>query len=136
MTLPLTTPKHPELAGRKSPATVLIVVGMAMIALSFAWPTKASQRGAWSLEQAQRYQAAAIKLHGLSHDVADASPDSEAAVRAELNQARTEYDALRNDLDAAISRPRRWSWLLKAAGILVLLLGCAHLFMLPTDDSP
>lgn len=134
MTRPLTTPKHPELAGRKSPATVLIVVGVAMIAVSFVWPTKASQRGAWSLEQAMRYQAATMKLHGLSHDVAHATPDREAAVREELNEARADYDALRKDLDAALSRPRRWAWLLRAAGILTLLLGGARLFTLPADD--
>jgi hypothetical protein len=114
----------------------LILVGVAVIALSFVWPTNASQRGGWSLEQARRYQAAAIKLHGLSHDVAHASADREAAIRAELNSAKTEYGALRNDLDAAISRPRRWSWILRTAGILALILGGTRLFTLPKDDLP
>jgi hypothetical protein len=116
---------------QKTLAALLVVAGVAMIALSFAWPGKSSRRGAWSDAQAEQYQAASLKLHGLSHDIAHAEPDRKQAVDAELKKAKAEYDALRDKLDAARSRPQRLGWILRFAGLACLLLGSGALFLLP-----
>jgi len=97
-------------------------------------PSKASRRGAWSDDQAKQYQASAIKLHGLSHEVAHAKSDQEAAVRKELKAAQAEYDVLRGDLESALGRPQRLAWVLRFGGLLFVMVGGGLLFMLPESN--
>ena len=132
MTPPLTTGEH---GPRKTLAAILVVVGAGLIALSFVWPGESSQRGAWSYEQAKQYQAAASKLHSLSHEMAHAEPDREAVVRAELKTAKAEYDSLRGDLDSALSRPQRWAWMMRLGGLFAVFFGGVLLFTLPKNDN-
>jgi hypothetical protein len=135
MTRPPTTARTNESARPKALSALLIAAGVGVIAISFVWPTRATQRRAWSMEQAKQYKAAAGKLHSLSHEITHADANREAAVRQELNTAQAEYDALRRDLDAALSRPRRWAWIMRSAGILAICIGGAVLFTLPKDES-
>ena len=85
------------------PATPLIV-GIVIVVLSLFWPKGASQ-SSWSPEQAKKYQAASVELHGLSHSMAHAKPDEQAALNKKLQQAEADYKAIRSQLDSAIDRP-------------------------------
>jgi hypothetical protein len=125
------TPPASSRGWQKALAAGLIVAGITLIALSFFWPGKSSRRGAWSDAQAEQYQAASLKLHGLSHDIAHAPPQRKQEVDEELKKARAEYDAIRAELDAALSRPQRLGWMLRFAGLACLLAGSGYLFLLP-----
>jgi hypothetical protein len=127
------TTTNNKLAWRKALAAILIVAGIGVIATSFVWPGKSSQRGAWSTEQAKQYQAAAGRLHSLSHQMANAKPGRDVTVRKDFEVAKVEYDALRGDLDAALSRPRRWAWTMRVCGMLAVFVGGVLLFTLPKD---
>lgn len=127
------TPRS-ELARHQGLAALLIFIGVGCIAASFVWPTSASRGRGWSNEQAKQYQATAGKLHGLSHEIAHAEADREAAVREELQKARAEYDDLREELDAAISQPRRWAWILRVGGVLAVCLGGVLLYTRPQTE--
>jgi hypothetical protein len=105
-----------------------------LIAVSFVWPTDSIRRGAWSPEQAKQYQDASKKLHSLSHDMAHAHGDKEGDVRKEFGLAKAEYDALRRDLDSAISRPSRWTWIMRFAGMLAAVFGGILLYRLPPEE--
>jgi hypothetical protein len=124
-----------ELGRRKALAAVLIAAGFVLIATSFILPSKGSQRAAWSTDQAKQYQAASSKLHSLSHEIATAKPDRQAAIRDDLHEARAEYASLRNDLDAALSRPRRSAWTLRIIGLISVAIGGVLLFRLPESDE-
>jgi hypothetical protein len=128
MSLPLTTS---EFARRKALAAVLIVVGVAVVAMSLLWPGESLSRAAWSDEQAKKYQTASAKLHGLSHELGHAKGEQRAAVRQELKAAQAEYDVLRAELDSALSRPHRWSWTMRLCGVLAIVIGGAILYRLP-----
>jgi hypothetical protein len=133
MTRPPTISKNDDAARHKALAALLIVAGVGVISISFVWPTRATQRRAWSLEQAKQYQAASSKLHGLLHEKANAQPGRDVTVRKQLDSAKAEYDALRRDLDSAMSRPQRWAWMLRLGGMLAVFLGGVLLFTLPKD---
>ena len=122
---------------RKSLAALLVLAGVGVIALSFFSPGKTSQRHAWTDTQAQLYQASSAKLHALSHQLAQASPDQRQAVENELSKAQADYDALRHDLESAIERPNQVAWFLRIAGLLCIAVGGGLLYFLPdaTDSQ-
>jgi hypothetical protein len=97
-------------------------------------PASVTRSGAWTSEQAKQYQSASSKLHGLSHKLVHANPEEQRAVRDELRQAKAEYDGLRSQLDSARSRPQRWSWALRIAGILAFCIGGALLYTSPEPE--
>ncbi len=114
---------------------VLLIVGIALIAWSFIWASIATGSSTWSQEQARKYQAAATKLHSLSHQYAqEAARGNEAAVRDDLDKARAEYQSLRGELESAIGRPRYIAWMLRLAGLLLLIGGVVSLLMLPAPS--
>ena len=113
-------------------AAFLLIAAIGLIAWSFILPGASNQRAAWSQEQARDYQAAAIKLHGLSHEFAHESREgNEEALRPELDKAQAEYDALRIQLESAMARPQRIAWILRFGGVLLAVGGAAILLLLP-----
>src|SRR4051812_31606492 len=88
-------------------AVLLLVCGVAILTVSFIWPSDAASRSNWSQENAKAYQAASIKLHSLSHESAHSvgKPDED-SVRKEFEQAKTEYTDIRRQLDNTIEGPK------------------------------
>ena len=113
-------------AWRQPLAAFLLAGGIAMVAVSFFWPSDSSNRANWSPQQARAYQAASVKLHSMSHETAHAAgSQDEKAVREKFDQAKAEYDALRGELDAAIDSPKNIRYALRIFGSLVAIAGLA-----------
>jgi hypothetical protein len=103
---------------------VCIVAGIVLILLSVSLPKRVLNQGSWSQEQAEKYQAASVKLHSLSNASLNPAPDAEfEARRKELAQAEKDYQAIRIQLDAALARPSKIVWLLRGLGVVLLALG-------------
>jgi hypothetical protein len=130
---------HAKLANRLGRsqllAAVLILVGLAMIAASFLLPVESSRRGAWSDEQARRYQAVSIRLHSLSHQVTHAAEDKHSNLEKQRQEAKAEFDTLRSELESAVARPKRMSWLLRLVGVLLILGGVAANHFWPPPEK-
>ena len=122
-------------SGRLLLSLALLAGGLALIAWSFLGAASAKHSG-WSPEQASEYQAASARLHGLSHSYAEQLRGGDpGAAKAELDQAKEEYNALRERLDAAIARPKRIAWLLRVGGAALALAGGCLLYWLPPASS-
>ena len=113
-------------------SAALLLGGIGLIAWSFMGIRPSAGNSGWSRERARDYQAAAIKLHGLSHDSVHATqPEKIQAVDAELKKAHAEYDALRSELESAIARPKQVAWMLRIGGVVLALVGGGLLYKLP-----
>jgi hypothetical protein len=109
---------------------LLLLVGAGLVVWSFVQSSLPRARAAWTQEQADQYQATAVKLHGLSHEAIHASGSpKEIEVKAELEKAQAEYDVLRTQLESAIARPKRIAWIVRIAGILIMAAGAGVLFL-------
>jgi hypothetical protein len=103
---------------------VCLVAGVALILASVFLPKSALNNGIWSQEQAEKYQAASVKLHSLSHGSLHPSPNADpVAMRKELEQADQEYKAIRAQLDAALGRPKKLAWILRGVGVALMIVG-------------
>jgi hypothetical protein len=110
-------------------ATLLLMIGLMLIGLSFVWPTMASSQSAWPNEKAEAYQAASANVHRLSMQMAGRTPqDQTRAHHEELANAQTNYAALRTELDEARIRPARIATILRYSGILLAAGGAVWLF--------
>ncbi len=116
-------------------AAVLVILGVLIIGVSFVWPGKTTRRAAWSDVQAEKYQAASLRVHSLAHEVANARPGQEATINAKLEQAKAEYQQVRNELDAAVGRPNRIAWGMRILGVALALAGGALIWMMP-EQTP
>jgi hypothetical protein len=113
-----------ELDWRAALPLVCIVAGVVLILLSVSLPKRTLNQGSWSQEQAEKYQAASVKLHSLSHSSIQSSPDSDPeTIRKELQQAEKDYQAIRAQLDAALARPSKIVWVLRGIGLALLAIG-------------
>jgi hypothetical protein len=116
------------LSWRAAIAMLLLLTGLACIALSLVWPAVATGRSAWSDEQAVAYQAASAEVHRLSMHAAATAPEKQTrALHDELNKAEATYRDLRAELDAARSRPSRIAKILRIGGALLLAGGIVGL---------
>jgi hypothetical protein len=116
-------------------AALLLALGIGAIGLSFTRHVDTSGRIAWSQDEARQYQAAAKKLHGLSHEFVHASQRADGPeVRAELHKAQAEYDALRTQLESAMARPWYIALLLRVGGVLLMLGAAFCLFLQPGSN--
>jgi hypothetical protein len=107
----------------------LLAGGILLLAVSFFWPGQSLSRSAWSPEQAKAYQAASVKLHGLSQEtVAAAGSNNDKANREKLAQAEAEYKAIRSQLDSAIDRPKYITYALRIFGSLLAIAGLALIY--------
>lgn len=114
----------------------LLASGIGLTLLSFFWTNVASGHSNWSPEQAEQYQAAAARLHGLSHESVHATRNGDAqAVHEKLEKAKVEYDALRTQLDAAIVRPGQIAFVLRTAGFALLAAGGFGLYYSQTPRA-
>ena len=103
-------------------AIALIAVGLLLVAASVFLPEAATRGTNWSPEQAKQYQAASVKLHSLSHTAAR-SPEKQEELRKQLQDAEKEYASRRADLDAALNRPHRVTFMLRVAGVFLAAAG-------------
>jgi hypothetical protein len=110
-------------------AVVLLVVGIGIVALSFVWPRVANSRANWSTDQARQFQAAAARLHSLSHQHAHQSRQSDPQkMNSELELAKTEYQLLEGQLEAARARPKNVAFGLRVAGVASMAAGALGLY--------
>jgi hypothetical protein len=113
-------------------AGLLLIAGIASIVLSFSRYVAASGQVAWSQDEALQYQAAAVKLHGLSHQfVHESRQGNQQSVRAELDKAQTEYDALRTQLESAMNRSKYIARMLRVSGVLLMTGAALCLYLQP-----
>jgi len=118
-----------EPARHSTLATVLLAGGILLLVVSFFWPGQSISRTAWSPEQADAYQAASVKLHGLSQETtAAAGSNNEKALRERLTRAETEYKAIRAQLDSAIDRPKYITYTLRILGSLLAIAGLTLIY--------
>jgi hypothetical protein len=116
---------------------MLLLSGIAFVGSSFvAARSLSTASAAWSQQQAKDYQAAAIKLHGLSHDfVHEAERGNQKALQPELDKAQAEYDVLRTQLESAMGRPTRIAWLLRIGGVALIAASVGTLYVMPPSGS-
>ncbi len=109
----------------QSPLAIsLLAAGIVILIVSFFWPGQSASRAAWSPEQAQAYQAASVKLHGLSQqNIGATGSNKEKALREQLAKAEAEYKQIRSQLDAAIDQPRHLRLILRIFGTLMAIAG-------------
>lgn len=105
---------------------LVIGCGMVLLVISWIWPSHALSKTAWSDEQAQAYANASHKFHQLSHQNLHSKQQRNRPTpfQAELAEAKTKYQQLRQQLDHARSRPKYFSWLASGLGILLVAGGC------------
>jgi len=116
-------------ARQSSLAAILLAAGILLFLVSFFWPGQSMSRGAWSPEQAKAYEAASVKLHGLSQEtVASAGSEKEKSLRAKVEQAEAEYKVLRSQLDSAIDRPKHVTLALRICGSLLAIAGLTLIY--------
>jgi NO-binding membrane sensor protein with MHYT domain len=115
---------QPQLDWRAAFSVICLIAGIGLIVAPVFLPKRVLNKGSWSQAQAEKYQAASIKLHGLSmasvHPSPDANPE---ALHKELKQAEQEYAAIRAQLDSALARPSKIIWILRGLGVALLVAG-------------
>ena len=112
-----------------STAAILLGGGIFLFLISLFWPGQSASRAAWSNEQAIAYEAASIKLHGLSQEtVAAAGSNKEKALREKVMKAEAEYKILRAELDSAIDRPKHITLVLRIFGTLMAIAGLTLIY--------
>ena len=116
-------------ARQSSLAAVLLAGGILLLVVSFFWPGQSVSRSTWSPEQAKAYQAASVKLHGLSQEtVAAAGSNNDKANREKLARAEVEYKAIRSQLDSAIDRPKYITYAMRICGSLFAIAGLTLIY--------
>lgn len=108
---------------RAALSSASIVAGLLLVALSILLPNKILAGSAWSVEQAQEYQTAALRMHTLSHSAIHASPEKKQQLRQQLQDAEKDYASRRAELDAALARPRRTTTTLRVVGVALAAAG-------------
>jgi hypothetical protein len=107
-----------------------------MVALSFVWTRVSDAQGNWSNDQARKYQAASQKLHSLSHEYARQSRQGlDQQMRDNLDAAKSDYESLRGDLDAARARPANVAFGLRLAGVAMMAAGGLGLYRSRTAEA-
>lgn len=107
----------------------LVGCGIALIALSFVWPSQAASREHWSTEDAKAFQAASVKLHSLSHEATHTNgKEPDKATVDELHKAEAEFHVLRDELNSAIDRPKNIRTGLRIAGAFFMIAGGALIY--------
>jgi hypothetical protein len=113
-----------EPAWRAALPLVCIIAGVVLILAPLLLPKRSLNKGSWSQEQAEKYQAASVKLHGLSSTPPGTLPAAELeAFHKDLKQAEQDYAAIRAELDSALARPAKITWLLRGLGMALLAIG-------------
>jgi hypothetical protein len=115
---------------------ILIVIGAAILGLSFTWPSL-SRRGGWSAEDAAKLRELddqVVKLH-YQFEAPRARTGGKPLTETPpvLRQAIDERNQLRARRDAALERPGRVSAVLRYVGIGVLLLGIVARYATASD---
>jgi hypothetical protein len=106
----------------------LLVAGMLMLLVGFAWDRFVPVRTYWSDDQAREYtqaQSALHAVHGNSH-----GHDQE----VKLNAARDRFVQIHQQLEEARGGRRRSAFLLKVAGISLLVAGLVTLVVANQSD--
>src|SRR5262245_54898937 len=122
-------PAKKPLAWQPIVAAVLLAGGVGTVALSFVWARVFDARANWTTEQAREYQAAAVKLHSLSHEYAQQTRQGpEQQMRDKLEAAKTEYESLQGQLEAARARPANVALGLRLSGLALMAAGGVGLY--------
>jgi len=113
-----------------------VVIGLALVALSVVFPRIFTGRTRWSEQQAIAYQKAAAKLHQLSMESTNTPAENQSrTLQNELADIRSEYAALRDQLEAARAAPHRLATYLRYTGVFLAVLGVAGLVFQRTGSS-
>lgn len=109
--------------------TSMLVIGLALVALSVVWPKISTGNSTWTENKAEAYQAASEELHSLSMQMAATPPEQQSRARADaLAEAESKYTALRIELEDARERPARIATILRYTGIALAALGAVTLW--------
>ena len=119
-------------AKREILAGVLVVLGLLLLGLSFVGFANTPGVANWTPDEAREYQAASSNLHRLSHEYTQKVSTNEGQkVKAELHEAQQQYQKLRTNLDAAIARPKRFTWFARLGALSLITAGIAAFFYRP-----
>ena len=112
-------------------APLAMVIGLFLLALSFAWPVMGASTSAWTEAQAVRKQELNKRLHGLAHvgneGAGHGHGDMEEGIQ--LDQAKEKGAAIREraelqeELDSVLDGSRRMVALFKWSGVGLVALG-------------
>ena len=115
-------PEQP-FAWRSALPLVLLGGGVLLLLASLLLPATSRGPSNWSTDDAKQYQAASMRLHGLSQASVHAKPAEQQQMRKDLAQAQNDYDLIRQKLDSELDRPRRFALIIRVLGIGLLSLG-------------
>jgi hypothetical protein len=106
----------------------LLVAGLCLVGLGFAWNQLVPSSVYWSPEQAEEYTAAQIEMHTKSHE--------HSADRAqEMAAARERFVKISQELESARGSQKRFGMLFMVAGVSLLLAGIALFVSQPTPTT-
>jgi flagellar basal body-associated protein FliL len=113
---------------RRSPL-ILIAVGVALLGLSFASFVHSDGRSVWTEEKAVQYQQAAATFHQLAHEAGHLGGSEDSTrVNDNLQQAQSDFEQLRTELESARRGSIHWPVLLRIAGTTLAVAGAISFF--------
>lgn len=105
-------------------ATLVLLLGMVLVAASFLWQRIGGGASSWTKEKALAYQEVSARVHGLTVKMSTTPPEGQTrALQDELVDAQAEYGELRGELDAARGAPGRFARLLRYLGVFLAIAG-------------
>jgi hypothetical protein len=124
------TDKNDRYFWQVASGALLLMIGLALVALSLAWPRLSDGSSTWTNEKAEAYQAASAEVHQRTMQMAATPPEEQTRANKEaLADAQTTYAGLRAELDDARTRPARLATILRFGGILLAISGAIILWM-------
>lgn len=110
-------------------AVSAIVIGLALLVTSFAWPFVLQRNWVWDERQAEEHSQAAANLHQLTHETAEVQIDpkiddqAKQQAAAALKSAKDRYQASRHALQRARGTHRTAAIVMRWVGVAFLLVG-------------
>ncbi len=110
-------------------AVSAIVMGLALLVASFAWPVVVQRNWVWDDRQAHEHSQSAANLHQITHATAEVQIDSKSndaakqRAAAELKAAKDRYQASRRALERARGTHRTAALVMRWVGVTFLLVG-------------
>ena len=105
-------------------AAVLLITGLALIALGWLWNSLVPSTAYWGPQQADEFVAAQADLHAKTH----AQEGSRADHAQEFAAARERFDKIRHELESARTARSRTGSILAGIGVLLALAGIVLYF--------
>lgn len=119
-------------------AVGLILAGIVLLGVSYAWKLIVRQDVVWSSEQALENAEAASSLHEMTHiaahsDIGRDSPEKKQEVLDELTKAQRRFDSSRSQLNRARNVRQTTAQVLRWTGISIAVIGIIRYLAIRAD---